>query len=312
MGKSKTLFMAYAFLAPALILMAVFTFYPVIYGSWLGFTDYSQKNLSGEIPANFVGIENFKTVFSDELFRIGIWNSLKYLLVVPVLQLASLGVAVLVNRKLPAITFFRAAYYVPVITSISLASVMWDWVYSKDGVLNWGIKFIVGVLNTVARVFGGKVEFDAFGWLNNPDTAIWAIMLVTFWRGFGYYMVLYLGGLQAIPLELEEAARLDGATPTQTFWRITVPLMRPTILLCSLLSTLAAIRVLEEIIVFTNGGPLNSTYTSLMYVYSKAFGSKFDFGTASAAGLLVAIVGFFLSYLNFRLTAEDAPKKRQA
>ena len=305
-------FLAYAFLAPALILMAVFTFYPVLYGSYLGFTDYSQKNLSGEIPANFVGFDNFKTVFSDELFRIGIWNSLKYLLVVPVLQFASLGVAALVNRKLPAITFFRAAYYVPVITSISLASVMWDWVYSKDGVLNWGLKFIVGVLNAVARVFGRKISFETFGWLNNPDTAIWAIMLVTFWRGFGYYMVLYLGGLQAIPLELEEAARLDGATPSQTFWHVTVPLMRPTILLCSLLSTLAAIRVLEEIIVFTNGGPLNSTYTSLMYVYSKAFGSKFAFGTASAAGLLIAIVGFFLSYLNFKLTQEKPDKGGKA
>ncbi len=302
--------LAYIFLAPALILMAVFTFYPVLYGSWLGFTDYSQKNLSGAIPANFVGLENFKTVFNDELFRIGLLNSLKYLLIVPILQLASLGVAALVNRKIPAITFFRAAYYVPVITSISLASVMWDWVYSKDGILNWGIKFLVGILNVVAGVFGTKLEFDTFGWLNNPDTAIWAIMLVTFWRGFGYYMVLYLGGLQAIPLELEEAARLDGATPSQTFWRITVPLMRPTILLCSLLSTLAAIRVLEEIIVFTNGGPLNSTYTSLMYVYSKAFGNKFAFGVASAAGLLIAIVGFFLSYLNFRLTQENTPKRR--
>jgi putative chitobiose transport system permease protein len=185
-------------------------------------------------------------------------------------------------------------------------------VYSKDGVLNWGLKFMVGIVNAVAKVFGGKLEFETFGWLNNPDTAIWAIMLVTFWRGFGYYMVLYLGGLQAIPLELEEAARLDGATPSQTFWRVTVPLMRPTILLCSLLSTLAAIRVLEEIIVFTNGGPLNSTYTSLMYVYNKAFGSKFAFGTASAAGLLIAIVGFFLSYLNFRLTREDAGDRSKA
>jgi putative chitobiose transport system permease protein len=312
MRKSNIVFLAYAFLAPALILMAVFTFYPVVYGSWLGFTDYSQKNLSGEIPANFVGLENFKTVFTDELFRTGIWNSLKYLLVVPVLQLASLGVAVLVNRQLPAITFFRAAYYVPVITSISLASVMWDWVYSKDGVLNWGIHFLYGIGNFFAGLFGVKLEFQAFGWLNNPDTAIWAIMLVTFWRGFGYYMVLYLGGLQAIPLELEEAARLDGATPSQTFWRVTVPLMRPTILLCSLLSTLAAIRVLEEIIVFTNGGPLNSTYTALMYVYSKAFGSKFDFGTASAAGLLIAVVGFFLSYLNFKLTQEAPDKQRKA
>ena len=126
-------------------------------------------------------------------------------------------------------------------------------------------------------------------------------MLVTFWRGFGYYMVLYLAGLQAIPEELEEAAILDGASAWQRFWRVTVPLMRPTILLCTLLSTIAALRVLEEVLVLTNGGPLNSTYTALMYVYAKAFqGFHFDYGVASAAGLVVALVALLLSALNFR------------
>jgi putative chitobiose transport system permease protein len=148
--------------------------------------------------------------------------------------------------------------------------------------------------------------------LLNPNTALWSIMLVTFWRGFGYYMVLYLGGLQSIPAELEEAALLDGANAWQRFWQITVPLMRPTILLCSLLSSLSAIRVLEEILVFTNGGPLNSTYTVLMYVYQKSFGLDFNYGVASAAGLLLAVVGFVLSYINFRITREDQPKRRDA
>ena len=294
---SNTTLIAYAFLLPAIILMGVFTFYPVLYGAFLGFTDYTAKSLGEGRPPQWVGLENFKTVLNDELFRIGLLNSLKYLLLVPVLQLASLGIAVMVNRKLPGITLFRASYYVPVITSISLAAVMWEWVYQKDGILNW----VLGILGVVK-------SNQRFDWLLNENTALLAIMLVTFWRGFGYYMVLYLGGLQSISSELEEAATLDGANRWQIFWKIIVPLMRPTILLCSLLSTLAAIRVLEEILVFTNGtgGPLNSTFTALLYVYRKSFGLDFNYGQATAAGLVVALVGFGLSYLNFRLTREGS------
>ncbi len=295
-----TTLIAYAFLLPALALMAIFTFFPVVYGAFLAFTEYTARYLASNLPPKWVGLENFRTIFNDELFLIGLLNSVKYLAVVPALQLASLGVAVLVNRALPLMTFFRAAYYVPVITSMSLAAVMWDWVYNRDGLLNWTLEGL-GLLQ----------RSQAFGWLLNENTALWAIMFVTFWRGFGYYMVLYLGGLQAIPAELEEAARLDGANAWQSFWRITVPIMRPTILLCSLLSTVSALRVLEDILVFrSDGGPLNSTYTALMYVYRRTFGGAgFDYGVASAAGLVVAIVGFALSYLNFRLTREDAPRR---
>jgi len=116
--------------------------------------------------------------------------------------------------------------------------------------------------------------------------------------------VLYLAGLQSIPAELEEAARLDGATKAQVFWRVTVPLMRPTLLVCSLISTLGALRVLAEIIVFTGGGPINSTYTALFYVYDKAF-KQFNYGQGAAAGMGVALIGFLLSYVNFRLTREN-------
>ena len=287
--------LSYAFLAPALILLAVFTFYPLAYGSYLGFTEYGGARFAQGLAPKWIGLENFRTLVADPLFLTSLWNSVRYLVIVPVLQLASLAVAVLVNKNLPGMAFFRAAYYVPVVTSISLAAVMWDWVYNKDGTLNW-------VLEN-AHVLS---QSSAFGWLNNEYTAFWAVMLVTFWRGFGYYMVLYLAGLQSIPAELEEAAVLDGASAWKRFWSITVPLMKPTILLCSLLSTIAALRVLEEVLVLTNGGPLNSTYTALMYVYAKAFqGFNFDYGLASAAGLVVAVVALLLSVVNFRLFRES-------
>ncbi|ADV66523.1 carbohydrate ABC transporter permease [Deinococcus maricopensis] len=287
--------LSYAFLAPALVLLAVFTFYPLGYGAYLGFTKYTGAQFAQGLGPQFIGLENFKALIADPLFWTGLKNSLKYLLIVPILQFASLAVAVLVNRNLPGMAFFRGAYYVPVVTSISLAAVMWEWVYNKEGTLNW----ILGALHLLPQ--GG-----AFGWLNNEHTALYAILLVTFWRGFGYYMVLYIAGLQSIPEELEEAAVLDGANRWQRFWGITVPMMRPTILLCTLLSTIAAIRALEEVLVLTNGGPLNSTYTALMYVYSKAFqGFNFDYGLASAAGLVVAAVALALSLLNFRFFRSD-------
>ena len=287
--------LSYAFLAPALVLLTLFTFYPLAYGSYLGFTEYGGARFAQGLAPRWIGLENFRTLLADPLFLTSLGNSLKYLLVVPALQLASLAVAVLVSRELPGMAFFRAAYYVPVVTSVSLAAVMWEWIFNREGTLNW----VLGALHLLPA--GG-----AFGWLNNEHTAFWAVMLVTFWRGFGYYMVLYLAGLQSIPAELEEAAVLDGASAWQRFWRVTVPMMKPTILLCSLLSTIAALRVLEEVLVLTNGGPLNSTYTALMYVYSKAFqGFNFDYGLASAAGLVVAAVALLLSLANFRLFRES-------
>lgn len=294
--------LSYAFLAPALVLLTLFTFYPLAYGSYLGFTEYGGARFAQGLAPRWVGLENFRTLLADPLFLTSLGNSLKYLLVVPALQLASLAVAVLVSRELPGMAFFRAAYYVPVVTSVSLAAVMWEWIFNREGTLNWAL----GALHLLPA--GG-----AFGWLNNEHTAFWAVMLVTFWRGFGYYMVLYLAGLQSIPAELEEAAVLDGASAWQRFWRVTVPMMKPTILLCSLLSTIAALRVLEEVLVLTNGGPLNSTYTALMYVYSKAFqGFNFDYGLASAAGLVVAAVALLLSLANFRLFRESGGDEGRA
>jgi len=128
-------------------------------------------------------------------------------------------------------------------------------------------------------------------------------MFVTFWKGIGYYMVLYLSGLQAIPQELEEAARIDGATRVQVFFRITLPLLRPTILLCTLLSTLAAIKVFEEVYVMTGGGPFGSTYTAFLYVYHKAF-QDFRFGLAAAASLVIGAASLVLSLVHFRVLRE--------
>ena len=148
--------MSYTFLAPALILLAVFTFYPLLYGAYLGFTEYNGARFANHLPPQWVGLRNFETVLGDPLFRTALANSVKYLLVVPALQLASLAVAVLVAKNIPGIALFRAAYYVPVITSVSLAAVMWEWVFNREGTLNW-----------LLRTLHLTTPEAAFGWLNN-------------------------------------------------------------------------------------------------------------------------------------------------
>jgi putative chitobiose transport system permease protein len=285
----RSTFIGYAFLAPALVLLGVFTFYPMGYGIYLSFTKYNIIN-----PPEWIGLQNFYTLQENPVFWKSLLNSVKYLLIVPCIQLACLFLAVQVNRKLPAMSFFRSTFYVPVVTTISVVGVMWNWMYAEAGSVNW-LLLALGIID------------NPVSWLNDPDTALYAVMFVTFWSGLGYYMVLYIAGLQAIPSEIDEAARLDGANGWQRFWRITVPLLKPTILLCVLLSTIAAVRVLNEIVVLTRGGPANSTYTALYYMYDKAFRS-FKMGEASAASLIVMAVCILLSLVQFRLLSEKRRK----
>jgi len=284
-SRVQTTLVAYLFLLPALVLLGVFTFYPMAFGTLLAFTEYNVLS-----PPRWVGVANFRQLAQDGAFWVALRNSLRYLVVVPAIQTASLLLATLVNRRLAGIVLFRVAYYVPVITSFTVAGLMWNWMYSQYGVVNW----VLLRLGLIAR---------PFDWLNHPTLALYAVMFVTFWKGIGYYMVLYLSGLQAIPQELEEAARIDGATRVRVFFRITLPLLRPSILLCTLLSTLAAIKVFEEVYVMTGGGPFGSTYTAFLYVYNKAF-QDFRFGLAAASSLVIAAASLVLSLVHFHVLRE--------
>ncbi|ABF45465.1 carbohydrate ABC transporter permease [Deinococcus geothermalis] len=274
--------LAYAFMLPFLVLLALYHTWPVLFGTYLAFTRYNIIR-----PPEWVGLENFRTLAADPQFWSGLKNSLKYILVVPVIQILAIAVAMLVNRPLKGIGFFRTAYYVPVVTSFAVVGLIWTWMYQQDGPVN-------AVLGALGLHRGGSL-------LNNPFTALYAVMFVTLWKGIGYYMVLYLAGLQAIGKELEEAAELDGATRWQVFLNVTLPGLRPTILVCSLLSTISALKVFEEIYVMTQGGPAGSTYTALFFTYSRAF-VDFQYGLAAAAGLIIAVVSILFGWLNFKLT----------
>jgi putative chitobiose transport system permease protein len=244
---------AWMFMLPALLVLAVFAFWPVLYGSVLAFTDYSLIR-----PANWVGLDNFRYIFDNDMFVAGLKNSLLFLLIVPCTQIGAMVLAVLVNNKLPGVRLFRAAYYVPVVTTVSVVGIMWGFMFHDQGALNYVLLQLHAINAPV-------------GWLSDDGIALFAVMFVSLWRGLGWYMVMYLAGLQGIPSEMQEAAVLDGANVWQRFWRITVPMLRPTIMVCTLMSVLAALKAYQEVDVLTQGGPLNSTFTALYYAYDQGF-----------------------------------------
>ena len=280
-ARSRQARLPWLFLAPALLLLGLFTFWPVLWGGYLAFTEYNFLT-----PPRWVGLANFEDLLDDPVFFISLKNSLLYLLIVPAIQLGAIVLAVLVNNALPGIKLFRAAFYVPVVTSVSVVGIMWGWMYNEQGLINAVLQWL-HVIN------------DPIGWLSDDRLALFSLMLVTLWRGLGWYMVLYLAALQAIPSDLEEAAVLDGASRWQRFWQITIPMIMPTILLCTVLSTLAAMKVLEEVLIMTKGGPVSSTYTGLYYAYDQGI-RAFNFPRALAASLVVSVFCLAIAWLNFR------------
>ena len=272
---------AWLFLAPALLLLAAFSFWPVGYGSVLAFTDYSLIR-----ETRFVGLDNFRYIFNNEMFVTGLQNSVVFLLMVPFVQVGAMALAVLVNNRLPGIRLFRAAFYVPVVTTVSVVGIMWGFMFHEQGALNY-------VMMTL------KLVNAPVGWLSNDSLALFAVMFVTLWRGLGWYMVMYLAALQSIPSEMQEAAILDGASRWQRFWKITVPMLRPTIMLCTILSVLAALKAYQEVDVLTQGGPMNSTFTALYYAYDQGL-KHLKLPRALAASFVVSLLCIGIALLCLR------------
>ncbi len=270
------------FLAPALLLLGTFTFYPVAYGTALSLFEYDVIS-----PPRFVGLAHFRELVDDRFLHIALANSAKFLLVVPVLQVMSIGLAVAVNRPLRGIRWFRAAYYLPVVTSMVAAGLMWRWLLEQDGLVNY--------LLTKAGLLDRPVA-----WLGHPDLALYAVMFVTLWKGLGFYMVIYLAGLQAVSPEFEEAAVCDGASRWQVFRHVTLPLLRPSILLASTISAIAALKVFEEVYVMTGGGPMFRTYTMFFYIFDRGF-QQLELGYAAAIALVLAAAVMALSAVNFTI-----------
>ncbi len=274
----------YLFLLPAILILGLTVFLPAGQAFLLSFTRY-EYDLT-QLP-KWVGFANFSRLWKDPVFWQTLWNTFLYLVcVVPILVIAPLGLAILVNKKLRGINWFRASFYTPVVISMVVAGIAWKFIYAENGFINQLIKML---------------GISAIPWLTSPKLAIFSVMAVTIWKGLGYYMVIYLAGLQAIPAELYEAAAIDGSDGISKHWDITVPLMRPYLVLVAVISAIAATKVFEEVYIMTQGGPSNSSKTVVYYLYEQAF-RNFEMSYACTIGLVLFLIIFGLSLLNLKLS----------
>lgn len=278
-------FAAYLFMLPALAALVVFLFIPLVQVIYLSFTDYDMLS-----APKWVGLDNYTYLFRDQIFLAAIGRSFVYLLVTPILIVLSLTLAIIVNRPLRGIAFFRALYYVPVVISSVAIGLIFDFVFEEPA----------GLINGTLRYLG--LIDQPIHFLTRPDNVLGSIMSVTVWRGIGYYMIMFLAGLQAIPEELYEAAAIDGANRFQQHLYVTVPSLRPVITFVAVISSIAALRAFDEIFIMTNGtgGLLNSAVTAMFYLYRQAF-EFHNIGIASAIAVVFSIITMVFSMINLRL-----------
>jgi putative chitobiose transport system permease protein len=280
---------AWAFLTPALLLIGVSVLIPAAMALVMSF---SQAGLDVSEPLRFVGLANIRRLLADPMFFRVAGTTLLYLVgVVPPIVLGALVLAVLVNRQLPAIHWFRGALYTPVLVSIVVAAIAFRWLYAENGLINGWLAVLLGD------------RFSPIGFLTSPLLALPSVMLVTLWKGLGYYMVIFLAGLQGIPKELYEAAELDGSEGWRKHLDITLPLLRPYLTLVAVISAIAATKVFEEVFLMTQGGPADATKTLVYYVYDQAF-SELEISYACTVGLALFLMVLVLSLIRFAFAGE--------
>lgn len=272
-------YVPYLFLLPAGVILLVFFFIPFFQTILLSFQDYSSNIYN---PA-YVGLQNYIKLFHSAIFYKVLLNTFIYLFVaVPILAIIPLFLAILINQKIKGITLYKILIYLPVIVSIVVAAIAFKWLYADQGILNY-----------VASELG----LSPIGWLTDTRFALISVIIVTIWKGIGYYMMIYLAGLMSVPKELYEACDIDGATPLRKHLTVTIPHIMPTIALVSTISAISAMKVFAEIYVMTKGGPLNSSKTIVYYIYERAF-ENLDLGYASAMAVILLIIVMIFSLIN--------------
>ncbi|MCL4530455.1 MAG: sugar ABC transporter permease [Chloroflexi bacterium] len=283
MGK-KFMFTPYLFLTPALLVIGVFVLYPIVAVIYYSFTDYSIVT-----PPIWTGLKNYQQLIHDTVFWQALAHSFIYLLVTPVLIFLCIILAIIVNRKLPGINAFRALYYIPVISGSIAVGISWKLMLDTNGLLN-GLLLSLGWIK------------EPIQWLAEPAYTLPIAMLLTTWMGLGYYMMIFLAGLQNISEDLYDAAVIDGCNAWQKHWHVSVPGLRPQITFVAVISSLAALEVFNEIYILTGGlgGILNSGVTMVFYLWQQAF-KYHHAGMASAIAMVLLIITLAFSIANIRL-----------
>lgn len=277
---------AWTFLAPALVLLGVFVFWPIAYLFYLSFTAGSFTRAG----VHWVGFSNYwRLLISPDFWQV-LGNTVYFTVatVIPSLTIP-LGLAVLLNQSLALRGLLRTAYFIPSITSLVAVGLGFRWLFQTEG-----------PVNTMLQQFG----LNPVPWLGSTTWAMPVLIVLSSWKQLGFNLVVFLAGLQAIPISRYEAAELDGANTWQQFWHMTLPGLRPTFIFATVTTVIFTLRSFEQVYVITGGGPLNSTNLLVYYIYDQAF-AQFDFGYAAAAATVLLMATLILVYVQLRVWGED-------
>lgn len=277
-------------LLPWLITFCVFWLYPLLYAGYLSLTDYSTLSNTAE----FVGLKNYQSIFHDEVFYKALTNTVIFTFgTVPITTALAIFFAVLLNSKLARFqNYFRATFFIPAVTSLVVISLIFSNLYTQDGYIN----SLLSSLN---------LPYPERGWLQDTRTSLLSIMAMDVWGAVGYYMILFLAGMQAIPQDLYSAADIAGASAWQKFRRITLPMLKPTLVFVVFINSIKSFQVFIEIMIMTKGGPMNSTMSLVYMVYSNAFEKSDAMGYASAMAYVVFAILLVFTYIQHKFLKAD-------
>lgn len=283
----------FSLVLPGLLLFVFAILVPICLSVYYGFTDYS-----GMGSYNFIGFKNYQQLFHDPVFGTALKNSLLLAIGFICIQhpLAIIVAAVLDKLQGKAEGFFRCVYFIPNVISVAVIAYLWKFIYNPD----------FGLLNNVIKAFGGKGDINWF----STDLAIWSVLIVLIWHGFGWGMLIYYTGIKNIDPVLYEAAAIDGANPRQVFLKITLPLMKPVIQVNVTMAVISALKQMETVYLLTNGGPGNSTQFTANYLYQQAF-KAFKYGYGNAIGVIFIIICLLATVLLNKIFEEREGKPRK-
>ena len=285
-GISKSLresLVAYSFIAPNFIGFCVFTLVPMCIAIGLSFCSWD-----GVHPVEFIGLSNYLALLSDKTFKHSFVNTIVYAVgTVPLTLVCSLGLAMLLNQNVKCRNFFRTVSFFPYVASLVAVAAVWNCIFSPS----------MGPVNMVLAKLG--VE-NLPRWAAGKDTAMLTVILFSVWKNMGYYMVIYLAGLQGTNPELEEAAELDGANKWQIFWNVTLPQLRPTTFFVVIMLTIASFKVFDQMYMITQGGPGDATNTLVYYIYNVAFVNTPKYGYASAVAMVLFALVLVITLVQFK------------
>lgn len=286
-AKLKYELIGWGFVVVAVILISLFSFYPMIQAFFLSFQSGMGMNLE------FVGFNNYLRLFQDREFITAVRNTLTYLVVqVPLMILLALFFSVILNRDdVKFKGFFRTAIFLPAITSLVAYATVFGALFGFNGVIN-AILLNVGLINAPLE------------WLTNPTLARITIIIAITWRWTGYNMIFYLSGLQNIDRSIYEAAEIDGATSVKQFFKITIPLLKPIILFTSVISTIGTLQLFDEVVNITNGGPAGATTTISHYIYNLSFVRTPNFGYAATVSYAIVMMVLVLAVIQFKVAGD--------